>query len=63
MEAILFLKINRRFWDIGELQEAYFRVKAKQRTERNEMNIVADNDFEQMMVLFNMNDELWGKYV
>ena len=42
LEAILFLRINRSFWDIKLVQEAYTNTKEKQRTSRLEREIAED---------------------
>ena len=42
LEAILFLRINRSFWDIKLVQEAYTNTKEKQRTSRLEREMAED---------------------
>ena len=42
LEAILFLRINRSFWDIKLVQKAYTNTKEKQRTSRLEREMAED---------------------
>ena len=45
MEAMLFLRENRKFWDIDVIQEAFHKTPSLRVTE----NLEEDNDFENQM--------------
>ena len=45
LEAILFLRINRSFWNMKLMQESYVNIKEEQRNARLQRQMIKDDDY------------------